>query len=169
MPTQNKRNRQALYASARWKQYKREYYLKNKPKILGKQRLYYGAKGSEERNRILGRNRASYFKRVYGITPEIYVCFLSLQDFRCAICKTPFDKILRTSIHVDHSHKTGLVRGLLCGNCNRVLGCAKECVGRLKQTIKYIQRMKNEIRHLGTKRTHRLSGLGAETGFEPDR
>lgn len=56
---------------------------------------------------------------VYGLTVEQYEEMFSKQDGVCAICKQPW-KTRRLA--VDHCHKTGKIRGLLCGRCNGQLG-----------------------------------------------
>lgn len=57
-------------------------------------------------------------QRKYGITLYQYDAMLALQDFCCAFCGKHKD-MFKNSLHVDHDHKTGLVRGLLCHVCNR--------------------------------------------------
>ncbi|MFG2798996.1 endonuclease VII domain-containing protein [Streptomyces pseudovenezuelae] len=62
------------------------------------------------------RNRASYFMRKYGITEARRDEMVASQMGLCVIClKAP-------AVHVDHCHKTGRVRGVLCFNCNSGLG-----------------------------------------------
>ena len=53
-----------------------------------------------------------------GVTDAEYDRLLSAQGGGCAICGNP-PKTRR--LHVDHDHKTGRVRGLLCHRCNRAL------------------------------------------------
>lgn len=53
-----------------------------------------------------------------GVTDAEYARLLGAQDGHCAICQaTPRTRRL----HVDHDHRTGEVRGLLCHRCNRAL------------------------------------------------
>jgi hypothetical protein len=53
-----------------------------------------------------------------GVTDAEYARLLAAQGGHCAICEaTPKTRRL----HVDHNHRTGLVRGLLCHRCNRAL------------------------------------------------
>ena len=66
--------------------------------------------------------------RPYGLTMEQYAEMLSAQNGRCAGCGAPGTRILRPgkrgpngSLHIDHDHKTGKVRGLLCGACNNTI------------------------------------------------
>lgn len=55
----------------------------------------------------------------YGITLEQYDRMLEAQNHLCAVCGRPPNG---TPLHVDHDHQTGVVRGLLCYQCNTVLG-----------------------------------------------
>lgn len=70
--------------------------------------------------RIREQRRDSHLKRTYGITLDQYQKLLEGQNFRCAICDKHQDDE-RTSLHVDHDHSTGEIRGLLCNYCNRRL------------------------------------------------
>jgi len=63
--------------------------------------------------------RDDYLRRTYGISQAVYDQMLAEQGGVCAICRhTEGDKPLA----VDHSHKTGQVRGLLCTVCNVQVG-----------------------------------------------
>lgn len=59
-------------------------------------------------------DRNSKLKFKYGITSADYEKMLLRQGGVCAICRKKFIN----NLHVDHNHKTGLVRGLLCLRCN---------------------------------------------------
>ena len=69
-------------------------------------------------------------KRRYGITVKQYNKMFEKQNGVCAIChkcetrKHQSGTLRRLSI--DHDHKTGKVRGLLCDKCNRLLGMAND-------------------------------------------
>lgn len=77
-------------------------------------------------------------KRNYGITLESYNEMLAGQDHSCACCgKHANDEYHRLA--VDHCHTTGLVRGLLCSNCNRALGFAQDDVSILQNLIHYLE------------------------------
>ena len=58
------------------------------------------------------------------------------QNGRCGICKRHEREVLM--LVVDHCHKTGLVRGLLCGRCNVMLGMAGDLVDNLQAGIEYL-------------------------------
>jgi hypothetical protein len=64
--------------------------------------------------------RDANLKALYGISLVQYERLLEQQDGVCAICDRPPRG--RPVLDVDHDHLTGLVRGLLCGNCNRAVG-----------------------------------------------
>ena len=80
--------------------------------------------------------RYNQLKRVYGIDQQEYDTLLKAQDNRCAICHSEFKS--KKDIHVDHNHKTLALRGILCFNCNVLLGHAKESTNTLNNAIKYI-------------------------------
>jgi len=55
----------------------------------------------------------------------------------CEICG---NKSTRTYLAVDHDHKTGKIRGMLCDHCNTALGKFKDDINIMKQAIKYLER-----------------------------
>ena len=57
-------------------------------------------------------------KKRYGLSITRYNEMFVAQFGLCAICKEPS----KTNLHVDHEHRTGHIRGLLCAFCNRFLG-----------------------------------------------
>lgn len=73
----------------------------------------------------------------FGITPEQYSNLYVSQKTVCAICLKPSFK---KKLAVDHDHKTGKVRGLLCDLCNRGIGMLGESTLRLKLAIKYLDK-----------------------------
>lgn len=82
-------------------------------------------------------------KRHYGMTLEQYRQMSLIQFGVCKICgnkcKTGRD------LSVDHCHKTGKIRGLLCHNCNSMLGSANDKVEVLERGIRYLK--ENEGAH----------------------
>lgn len=61
------------------------------------------------------KKRDLYLRRMYNITLTEYFAILESQDNKCCICQKPLSGI---SNAVDHDHKTGIVRGILCAYCN---------------------------------------------------
>lgn len=84
--------------------------------------------------------RNSHYKRNFGITLKEYRRMLKSQSGKCAICgngkiETPGGRRLS----VDHDHKTGKVRALLCGNCNAGLGIFMDNSKLLHKAISYLE------------------------------
>lgn len=76
----------------------------------------------------------------YGTTKEILLDMIKDQNNCCAICKKAFDYVDIHGVNIDHCHKTGKVRGLLCVNCNQGLGQFKENIVSMKEAIKYLEK-----------------------------
>lgn len=71
------------------------------------------------------KKRDYLLRKKYGITVEDYAELLAAQGGVCAICEQePSDGM---QLHVDHCHATGVVRGLLCFQCNWYLGKVDKC------------------------------------------
>lgn len=84
--------------------------------------------------------RRKYIEREFGIKYEQYDQMLEKQKGVCAICGCPETKPNAKYLAVDHNHETGLVRGLLCNNCNRALGLLKDNKEILQNAIKYLEK-----------------------------
>jgi hypothetical protein len=81
--------------------------------------------------------------RHYRLTKEDHISLLKAQDGKCAICRgTEVKNGKHKHLHVDHCHKTGVVRGLLCGQCNHILGHCRDSVEILSRTILYLSETK---------------------------
>lgn len=79
--------------------------------------------------------REAHLKRTYGITIEDYNRILKEQSGKCAVCGKP-PKTMRLA--VDHCHKTGKIRGLLCSYCNRrVIG--RHTLEILEAGVRYLR------------------------------
>lgn len=74
---------------------------------------------------------------IFGLTWDDYEAILAQQDGRCAICR---GKPRKFALSVDHDHKTGEIRGLLCSRCNhRLLGSANDDAERLRRAAEYLE------------------------------
>lgn len=168
------------------KEYFREYYQKNKNKILDSSKKNYEKdkesirdrhkrysknrrdkiKALPEQERLLieekirRQTRVRYdkmknskcgkeifynnaIKRRYGISLEDYNILLKNQDYKCGICKCTENTLKQSNrklrFYIDHDHKTGKVRGLLCHNCNHGLGNFADNVESLQNAINYLK------------------------------
>ncbi len=92
--------------------------------------------------------RKAQLKKLYNTTPEHYDELLAKQKGVCAICFEP-EKGKREYLCIDHDHKTGYIRGLLCHDCNLGIGKLKDSPELLKSAIWYLDKadslMKQEI------------------------
>jgi recombination endonuclease VII len=78
-------------------------------------------------------SRASRILRTYGLTPADEAAILAQQGGVCPIC-------LRRPKDIDHCHKTGEVRGKLCGTCNRrLLTAARNDPELLRRAAAYLE------------------------------
>jgi hypothetical protein len=73
-------------------------------------------------------------KRKYGLTEDDYRKLLKQQDNKCIICEQEF----ADTPNVDHNHRTGNVRGLLCRPCNRGLGMFKDDALLVYRALRYL-------------------------------
>jgi hypothetical protein len=98
------------------------------------------AKKRQEANPELFKQtvRERSLKFNYGITLYDYNKLLVLQDGRCAICGTTQPGHYKP-FYIDHDHNTDKIRGLLCRNCNLMLGHAQDDPGILKQAARYLE------------------------------
>lgn len=79
----------------------------------------------------LKRNNRKYY---YGISDKEYQRMLFNQKGICSICERKLDPPC-----VDHDHKTGKVRGLLCGKCNTAIGYFSDNTTSLRNAITYLE------------------------------
>lgn len=75
-----------------------------------------------------------------GITSNDYFDMLKSQNYKCAICDSEIGDKAGNRLYVDHNHKTGKVRGLLCMNCNFAIGQFQDDVNLLKRAIEYLEK-----------------------------
>lgn len=86
----------------------------------------------------IARGRKSSRSSEHGITDDQFEMMRQQQKSRCAICNVPFDE-KRYRCCVDHNHETNIIRGLLCGPCNHLLGQARENSIILQAAMQYLQ------------------------------
>ena len=92
----------------------------------------HNARTRESRERIHGGGREYHLRRRYGIGQAEVEQMLAEQGGVCAVCDKPDPE------HVDHSHKTGEVRGMLCFNCNQALGNVRDSLAVLERLQGYL-------------------------------
>jgi hypothetical protein len=93
-------------------------------------RIYH----KDNKAKVTKRQLISHRRRIYGLNEEEYNNMILSQNNLCAICNKPSNKTL----HIDHDHVTGRVRGLLCSNCNLGIGLLEEDLVVLNRAIEYL-------------------------------
>ncbi len=111
------------------KEHGREYYQSEKGQLA-----YKKYRRSDGYKKVQRKSKLKYY---YGITLIEYDQMFEDQNGVCAVCGNMNDSGQRLSI--DHDHKTGKIRGLLCHRCNVALGYAKDSVDLLEKLIKYLK------------------------------
>ena len=105
--------------------YSLAYRAANKDRIREAQKLY-DATHTQQR-------QAAHFKRKYGLSVESVEQLSVAQGGACAVCGE------KTKLSVDHSHKDGHVRGLLCIKCNTGIGMLKDDPEVLRKAATYLE------------------------------
>jgi|SRR5579863_3889308 len=104
------------------------------PVVVGRERerrrKYYHQAGGLQNSALLAK---------YGITTEQFLILNNQQDGLCAICGGPPGR-RKTRLCVDHDHKTGKVRGLLCNDCNNGLGRFKDDTAIVSKALAYLDK-----------------------------
>ena len=94
----------------------------------------------------LEHKRWNKMRQQYGIDKDEWYWMLKEQNYQCRICKKELKESekgrkRKSEICVDHDHKTMRVRGLLCVQCNFLIGHAKEDVSILNSAIIYVKEL----------------------------
>jgi hypothetical protein len=111
---------------------RRAYYAKNSKRIC--------LKNDESRARHPLTAKNSTLRRKYKLLLDDYLRLSEKYNACCWICKRHQTQVPCQHICVDHDHKTGHVRGLLCRNCNTALGRFNDSISSLSSAIQYLTR-----------------------------
>lgn len=88
--------------------------------------------------------RRAHVGRTYGLTPEDHDSLAEFQNGLCAICDQPRPY----NLAVDHDHATGLVRGLLCKRCNKLLRDVRDNRELLISAATYLKHPPAQMLHI---------------------
>ena len=123
-----------------WYERNREYaiaraqdWVRRNPERYAEQKRRWREDKKVERRAI---ERSGHLRRKYGLTIEDFEFLRVAQGDRCAICDQPDS----AGLHIDHHHDSGLIRGLLCGKCNKAIGLLKEDPALFDSASSYLQR-----------------------------
>ena len=119
-----------------------EEFYKNKLRNHGKSTVYCKKCCSEKRkveySLYFKAFRNGYLKRTYGISNDDYDKILKKQNGGCGICGK-ICKDEKKLFPVDHDHKTGKIRGILCNSCNNGIGRFHDDVNKLNNAVRYLK------------------------------
>ena len=101
--------------------------------------------------------RKNYLKATYDVSLEDFDRQWKKQRGRCAICRRKFSG--PKNPHVDHCHKTGVFRGILCAFCNIALGMFRDDIQVMRRAVKYVL----------TSRRNKRRVVGRPTGEHSNR
>ena len=103
-------------------------------KTCDKKRVKAWNEQNRPRRRAAGRRYL--YKKTYGISAAEKDRMEREQNGLCAICRQTCG--MRTALSVDHDHRSGAIRGLLCHRCNLALGLFREDANLLRQALEYL-------------------------------
>ncbi len=112
--------------------YSKKWWKKGIVKHREKARLWY--QNNPYKSRLF-----NWRKQGVKISIEEYKNLVISQNGLCAICKQ-HENTCSTKLCVDHDHKTGKIRGLLCRDCNSGLGHFHEIKESLTKAIEYLEK-----------------------------
>lgn len=91
------------------------------------------------------RTRDANLRINYGLSPEDRRLMNEAQGRRCALCgRPPSGKGKNSILQVDHDHRTGKVRALLCNHCNSGLGYFRDDEAMLLRAIEYLRQHRQD-------------------------
>lgn len=114
----------------RW-EYQKSWRSKNRDKVNATARKWY--KKNRERN--IDSVRRYQLRRKYGFAQELYEVYFFMQCGECAICGRKDRRLV-----IDHNHKTGKIRGLLCTRCNLSIGSFEDSQELLLKAVMYLKK-----------------------------
>jgi hypothetical protein len=122
---------------------RKRWYRKNRQRSMAYVRAWQQANPDrvkawrlKNRERRLEKLREIHLRNKFGLTPAEYDRILEAQAGACALCHSPPTPGI--SLHVDHDHGTGEIRGLLCVRCNNAIGLMREDPDLLNRAARYV-------------------------------
>jgi len=91
---------------------------------------------------IKEQKREQNYRSKYGISIDVYESMLKSQNGACMICLKPEPK--EKKLDVDHCHKTGKIRALLCSRCNKAIGLLEDNRYMALNVVYYLDKFNEE-------------------------
>lgn len=130
------------------KAHTKTYYKNHKEQVHAKNKAWRGRHSDQmkayQKKWWEEKGKDAYYRSKYGISLLAYKTLLEQQNQCCGICG--FSRfVLCETLHIDHDHKTGAVRGLLCSECNHGIGNFKDSPIFLTSAIAYLAKGKTTV------------------------
>jgi len=107
-------------------------------------------------------NADAHLRRKYGIGVVDMDVIIELQGGSCAICRGTDPRRKNGTWTVDHDHRTGKVRGIVCHPCNAAMGMVDDNTETLRRMIDYLERARDGVEdRAGTGQLEPSMGLPA--------
>jgi hypothetical protein len=116
----------------------RDWRERNKAQIVERNKAY----NEFNKERMLNWGRKYWLRKGYGLTLEQYNEMVARQDGKCLICQDKPHLVgnkRQKTLHVDHCHDSGKIRGLLCHQCNCAIGLLKDDPARIRALLAYVE------------------------------
>lgn len=123
----------------RSRKYNKEHYDANKEELKQYQKEY---RANDDNKIKIKEYLKKYHIKKHGITPEQRIEMFNMQEGKCKICGKHQSELKRQLL-IDHNHITGKVRGLLCNNCNIMIGMSNDNSERLRIAADYLDKNNN--------------------------
>ena len=111
----------------------RRYREKNRTSVRDSQRAYY----HKNIDRVRKINYKRHLKNKYGITEQELIDLMEKSNYGCFICGKKHDD--KQKLNIDHCHKTGKIRGLLCWDCNIGISKFKDNSTLMERAASYVR------------------------------
>jgi hypothetical protein len=121
----------------KYSSYQAIWYQENKKKHKENTRLW--AEANPDKMKAI--RRKTRLKKEYNLTPEQYNLLFDKQQGCCFICGR-HQQLFKRHLDVDHCHKTGRVRSLLCVACNTDVGIYEN---RKEELENYLRTVDKEL------------------------
>jgi len=135
-----KRDRESSYCHSC---YMRDWREKNRDKVNRYQRNRRAERIASEpgyRDRLAKQLRDYNRKKKYGLSRKDYERLLAKAESRCEICGSDGSNSHHGRLCIDHCHKSGSIRGLLCDACNKKLGAVGDTLEAIMPFVSYLKR-----------------------------
>jgi len=87
------------------------------------------------------KSKSANIMRKYKLSLDDVKKMSDSQYNKCKICNIKYENVSKhNGLYIDHCHKSGKVRGLLCAKCNRLLGVWDDNIEILQSAIDYLKK-----------------------------